>query len=254
MIVFTVNKTEYNLKYQWSEITIGEAERIMQLPISTPHQLLHNAINLDLKKGVTDKDGNLVYNHYQAQLKAMQPKDWIEMVDYMRKVIAILCNISTNTLENISYDDINHLITYGNLYTLIKDLQNGYPTMDSKVEIRYSFRYKGHTYYLPTDRDLMNDVQPAWEETSQTLIEGLNLDKMGVEGLSGLVAIFARRKGEKYSESKAIERAKHFKELDMQTAWSVFFSLSELRSTSLRIINSFLGSQVPNTVKIIRMN
>ena len=173
---------------------------------------------------------------------AFQNQNFDKNRQYAREVIACLSKIpiellneTTNGIDEF-YSDYLKKIVIG-MYDL---LPNSYEPKGIK-----SFKFKKETFYLPTEETLLNDVTPMANESVETFIEGMELrtamqDKIiRDEGLTGLAAVFARKKDTVYNEAETIKQAQEFEDLTMDNIWEVFFCLRDLFKRSEQIMNMF---------------
>ena len=221
MIKITIKEKAYKIRNNWSEILIREAGEIMALDVP------------DTLRAVYYAEGE------KEIKKAMKNYDPETYRSYFIEVLSVLSNIPRKVLESVS-----NLTEVFNLYVehIPVDLLRFEPYSFQPVNIT-EFKFKGTYYYLPTAKELFNDTQPLSDGTVEQVLEALDINAnqsaMGVDGLSGLVALLAREQGEVFSEPKALIRGAVFKDLPMSIFWEVFFCLKDLSNGVSAVMTSY---------------
>jgi len=209
-MIILVNKIKYLVRTEWSEITLAMAMEV-------------NAI--EKPKTLTAVYDSKTQEQFDVAVKQVKAADNIE---YFKKVIAVLTDAPPIILEYAE-----HKLTdfyFKHIEKIVVGLYNMYPHSYELRCIKH-FKFKGKKYYMPVEETVLNDSKPFANETAATFIEGMGLRSaiqtkvMSEQGLAGLTAVFARRRGEPFTEKVAIQRAEEFKQLTMDNHWEVFFCL-----------------------------
>ena len=97
-------------------------------------------------------------------------------------------------------------------------------------------------FKLPETVQIMDQEIPLANEPILTYTEasdifrGMKINKDDVKRLSLFMAIYCRKKGERYDERKALERQEVFMRCPMSVVWSVFFyTLRRLKDSTVTI-------------------
>ena len=213
MITIDINGQKFKGAEDWSEITIEQACRIVQLFDEEAPEKLKRLYKLeDIEP--TDED---VIKHFPA---------------FYIKVLKLWFGIP---------DDIANQITWSSATAFYKEhlerfvVSCIYQPMERFDDIT-SFEFDGETYYLPESLDKFGNYKPMAGEEAVTFIESADLELAARKIMAGrfdyaanVIAIICRPKGEKYDEGRAIERAKAFRKLPMSIYWRVFFWLMKLK-------------------------
>jgi len=254
MIVFEINKQKRQLRNDWEDVSIKQAQRLDN--ITAPAALVKSWEALKQDRILFEKQNKEVtgearvkawrehkFTHLEQATKHLTVGKMLNMQPYWRKVLAVLSNAAEEEIKGLSAEDCLHLITYGNVPHLLRQINAAFPDT-YQPQIVKDFMYDGVKYVFPDDKTLINDTQLAGTMDARSFCEILNFHRMGIHGLNGIIAMFARVKpDETFDEKTAIERARNFEGLDMATAWNVFFSLSWSSTTLLSRINMFLSNK-----------
>lgn len=273
MIVFNItdkdkNTTEHRMRNEWEDISIGQAQALGR--IGTPNVLAQNWRALEADKQAFERHAKV--NQMGAVQRQEAYKEWdfvntdktmhlltpaklLRLHKYWRAVLGVLTDTTKEQLKILSTDELLSLVTYSKIVNKMRQISNAYPD-DYVPQIVKGFSFGGKEYAFPLDQMLINDVQLAADMDARSFVELLNLDGMGLNGLNGLIAVLGRADGEGFDEKRIVAQAKSFKEIDMATAWNVFFSLANSSLTSLKTIHRYFGAVMPKAgaLKIIGMN
>ncbi len=208
-----INNKRYEVKTEWHDITLKLAKKLTEIEIPDELKLLY---------------GSKTEKEYKANL---QPAMEADNIEFCRKVINTVSDIPMGILANTN--EGVYYFYYRYLEKFIVDLYRMFPS-SYEPKGGEGFIFNGKVYKYPTEEVMLNDTKPFAYETAETFIESMDLrmamqDKViRTEGLSGLVAIYAREEGETYSEQRVIQKVKEFENLTMDIAWEVFFCLRTL--------------------------
>lgn len=221
MIAILINEKKYNIKGAWSELTIEEAGKILDIPV--PEDLLQ------VYKSDTEKEMKKAFKKYKPEM----------FKSYFMSVLEILSDIPRDVLRTVD----NLTVVFNSMVEhIVVDLITLEPWSFTPQNIKV-FQHKGEFYNLPSAEKMLNDTRPMSDTDVLQTLEALELSshqsEMGGQGLAGLVAILARKDGESFLESTAIKRAEEFKTLTMDVFWEVFFCSKALSSGVLELTTNY---------------
>jgi hypothetical protein len=222
-MVIEIEKKQYKVKTEWSEITLELAEKVNEIPKPKSLLAVYNA--------KTKEDFEI------ASKKLNRKKN----IAFFRKVIAVLGNAPIELLERTDNGIVDFY--FGYLEKIVLDLHNMYPFSYDFQKLEY-FKFKGIKFYMPRTAQIINDEKPLSDESVGAFVEAMNarsyLAKTNdLAGINAITSIFARPKDVAYTEIGSIERASMFLKLPMAYHWEVFFCLMISLSESQKIINTF---------------
>jgi hypothetical protein len=227
MIKITINKKSYKGPYRWEDITLQKFTELAAIPMPEGYEafILADA-NFDSEKMQEYLD--VVANITDQQLNEEFPA-------YYKKVIRCLTNIPDEVIELLDTEKINELYEYY-LKPFVVSLLYHFPVLRfmgnitrwEPQQIR-QFKIRFTSYYVPETVSILDQVIPFSKEPIITyseasdLFRGNRVTKDDVKRLSLFMAIYCRRKNEKYDEGKALQRQRIMMQVPMSTVWSVFF-------------------------------
>jgi len=197
MIIVMYNKKTAKIPNEWNEITIEQATKIAEL---------------DLPK-ITDDF------------------DWFQHLEFVNKVVNILTDIETNTVDPVSLVYVFQKY----LSKFVFDLNLAAPETFAP-EMISNFKHRGVVYLMPTNLEIGETIVLQHGQNTKSFIEASNLlkqfSKLKSEGMKALPLLIAsvvkRDRLERFDEVEIARRADDFKDLPMNVAWEVFFCLSLL--------------------------
>lgn len=151
---------------------------------------------------------------------------------YYRKVITCLSNIPVNLLTDEQVDDLYEWYFKPFVISLIyhKPVIHfmGQVTIYEPLLMKW-FRIGLTRFRLPETVKIMDQDIPLANEPIITYTEasdifkGMKISSGDIKRLALFMAIYCRRKGERYNEKKALERQSLMMRVPMSIVWSVFF-------------------------------
>jgi len=205
MLITEIEGKEYNIKTEWSEITIRDTKELIK---NAPPQEYIDLITGE--KEVSDEFIKELPMFYLGCIKA-------------------LSDIPESITKYFSHEIIFKFWAY------IRDKVNIIYLSQPDFKPVNSFTFKGKTYYMPEELTKNGIKYPFGNETLMTFVEsadlllaGKNLKEGKFENINLILGILAREKGEVYDEKRALEKAEMFNDLSLEVAWSVFFYLLQL--------------------------
>jgi hypothetical protein len=231
--MIAIKGKEYKAKLKWSEITIALAEKLADIELPKKLETVLKAL-IDDNVAEYDKAQDSI--SYDDLVK--------EFPIYYGKVIALMTEID---VENLQWEERTDI--FDNYFReMIIELKLLSPHTE-KIEEKF-FEFKGEKFYFPESLRLQERFIPAYKERAVTFVEGTQqtqaiqkLKDQGIGGLSMIIAVYCRKKDEKYDEDIVAKRVDEFKELTMDIGWNVFFCLFKLLALQPKIIEeSFKGA------------
>jgi hypothetical protein len=220
----------------WTELTIEEAIKIVQLPMPPMF------VNLLRSKTVDE---------YVERFDSLSAIDRIEFTKYIGDLLIICTNLTPEQVDLLQFYD-RQAIFDNYLRKYVTSLFSNAPIFEPHgVEF---FEHAGIRYEMPKSIKLYDDIMPMAGTEALQFIEGMNIAKAfydmeqkGIEALPQLIAIYCKPEGEQYDEQKVISRAVEFKKLPMSIAWEVFFCISTLLNKSAVNILESLKDRIKET-------
>jgi hypothetical protein len=251
MIQISVNNKRFKGVYTWSDITLQKFCDLAAIPMPEGYE------DFILAEGnytpeTADKTADSLATLTDEQVNDLFP-------EYYKKVIQCLSNIPAETIDTISTDDINALYEYYfkpfvvslffhvPVINFMGEVKQYQPEMIKKIRIGLQ------TFRLPETLNIMGQEIPLAKEPIITYTEasdifsGMKITKNDVKRLGLFMAIYCRKRGERYEELKTLERQSLFMKVPMSTVWSVFFYTVQRLKDSTAIIRLF--GRLPKTVR-----
>ena len=227
MISILINKKKFKGVYNWEDITLQLFCNLAAIPIPESYEAFIRA------DGLFNRDN--IDQYIENILKTTEDDLNIVFPNYYKEVVACLSNIPQKTINTLTPDQVADI--YDNYFkpfvlSLIYHIPYWYlkgqicEYIPNEVE---SFRIGWHRYYIPETVVIGGQEIPMKNEPVVSHIEacsaiiGLKLTKDDLKRLSQFMAIYCRRKGEKYTEESVIKRQNLFLKAPMSVVWSVFF-------------------------------
>jgi hypothetical protein len=227
MIQIKIGKNKFRGIYSWSDITIQKFCELADIAMPPEYDKFLQAEG----KFSIDK-----MDDYLAEISKITDKQLNEEFPvYYRQVVKCLTNIPDSILDKLDPKKINELYEYYFKPFVISIIYNipfihfmGQLTPWQPENIK-SFRIGLQKFYLPKSVNILNEDVPLAKEPIITYIEasnvfqGMRLTTDQLERMALFMAIYCRKKHERYNEQKTAERKELFMKTPMSVFWSVFF-------------------------------
>lgn len=227
MITIKINNKRYKGIYLWKDITLQRFCDLAAIPMPEGYEgyiLADGKFSVD----TIDQYVQAVSNITEEQINITFPR-------YYRKVIACLTNIPEKIIWMLPDDKVNDLYEYY-FKPFVASLLYHTPVIhfmgqvvayepEKIKKVRIGLR----TFRLPETVNIFDQEVPLAKEPIITyteasdLFRGMKISKDDVKRLALFMAIYCRKKREKYDERKALERQNLFMKVRMSVVWSVFF-------------------------------
>lgn len=222
----TIGNKNYEIK---EVLTLKNAIKLMELPMPESLKELYDSILLN--------DKMKTYKELHSKLTSKQL--YKEHPKFYGEVLKTVSDIPDNVVHYIDPESrIEFYTDY--IEADFLDIYFGIPN-NYKCQNITEFEFKGVEYQMPESLNLFDKLIPAYNETALTFTEASDimvkvhdLKDVGIKAMSGIVAIYCRKKGEKYNEKLVIERDKLFLGLPMSVIWEVFFCITKLLNLSAK--------------------
>lgn len=246
MRTINIGKDKHEFISDWSEMTIRTFGELCKIEIPEKLKALWQSTLSGEKEwdaafeAVTERDQISVFPEYFGRVMALltkMPDEIIEQVDW--------------ELRSQFYYEYLHPFVLSTLYDIPVTKDQG-KTVPYKPKSIRSFKHRDEKYDLPKTLRILGENVPMAEEPIVTFAESADIEaamaeigNKGAEALAMLIAVYARKPGEAYSQKRSLKRSRAFQELDMATAWSVFFYIAELtEGSALNLKSSLKPSEV----------
>lgn len=229
MITISIGKKKYKGIYSWDDLTLRKYCELASIPMPEGYE----AFILADGKFSTDK----LQEYVDAVSKITDKQLNEDFPAYYRRVVLCLTNIPERVLNEVPNELIAEryeyffkpfvlsLIYHKPVIHFMGQLRDYEPGYISKGRVRIGWSY----YYLPETVNIEGENIPLQKEPILTYTEAcdifrsMKVSKDDVNKLALFMAIYLRRKGERYNEMKALKRKDKMMSLPMSVAWSVFF-------------------------------
>jgi len=227
MIIIRIGKRKYKGVYRWDDVTLQRFCDLAAIPMPEGYEdyiLADGKFSVDTIEEYIDA----VLNITPEQINELFPA-------YYRKVIGCLTNIPDKVIEGLPLEKVNDLyevyfkpFVVSLIYhtPVIHFMGEVTPYQPEQIK---KFRIGLRKYYLPQSVRVMDQEIPLMREPIITYTEasdifrGMKVSKEDVKRLALFMAIYCRKKREKYDERKALNRQEKFMRIKMSVVWSVFF-------------------------------
>ncbi len=228
MVEVVINKRSYHFNTEWEDITIQEAINLRVLLDNIPEKL--KAVYDCYVTKETKKNKEELGKKLEAALMEITKEEEIrEFPEFYGEVIMMLSDIPKSVIKRVLWRERVRIYDRMCLQIVISLLWE--PKHIKPVK---SIQLGKEILFGPEDKKILDEVRPMGHSQSVTFTESTDLELFSEEMKGGkysvwpnIISIVYRPEGEEYDEDKSLKRAEKLKELDMKTAWGVFFYLKE---------------------------
>ena len=229
MITIRIGNKKYKGIYSWDDISIKQFSTLAAVSIPEKYR------DYELADGSYDPDKPDSVVTYANIIENLTSKDLSDVFpDYYRSVICVLTNIPESVINTLSVDRITEI--YEHVKPFVLSLIYHAPvTYNMGVIEPYeapmlkSFRVGMNKFYFPKslhvngqDYPLFSETAGAYTEASDTL-GTMTFNKDDIKRFAQFMAIYCRKRKERYSDNIVLKREKIFLNVPMSIVWSVFF-------------------------------
>jgi len=256
MITIKINRRKYRGVYSWKDITLKQFCALAAIPMPEGYEAY---IIADGKFTVEN------IKEYAEEVSKLTDKQiHEEFPAYYREVITCLSNIPASVV--LTGEQVHELYDFY-FKPFVASLIYHIPVISFMGKLRKyqpenikEFRIGLRRYYLPETVRIMEQDIPLKKETivayseASDIFRGIKISRDDVNRLVYFMAIYCRRRKEKYDEKMVLRRKDLFMRVSMSTVWTVFFyTLRQLPdySTAIRLFGS-LPKTLQETVSAAR--
>jgi hypothetical protein len=254
MIRITINKKKFKGVYSWDDITLQRFCDLAAIPIPEGYEAYILA------------DGNFSIEHIDRYIedvsKITEKQINEDFPVYYRKVIGCLTDIPLQVIESMTADQVNDTYEYY-FKPFVMSLFYFTPVVRFMGQITTyeppkvkSIRIGSHRFKLPETINIQGqEIALANEPVivhadAIDIFGGAVMSKNNINQMALFMAIYCRKKGEKYNDRVANERKDLFMKCPMSVVWSVFFYTLRRITNSITIIQLF-GS-LPKPIREVK--
>jgi len=255
MIKITLNGKKYKGVYSWKDIDLSTFCILASIKMPEGYE---DYVIADGKFSTETID-----NYIQVVSKITDKQLNEDFPEYYRKVISCLSNVPA---KKLTLDQVNDLYDWYFKPFVISLIYHtpvihfmGQVQQYEPEQIR-SFRVGFNRFYVPESITISGQQIPMANEPIITYTEasdvfkGMKVSKDDVKRLSLFMAIYCRKKNERYDERKALERQSLMMKVPMSIVWAVFFYTVRRLPDSTLITQLFgkLPKQIHEKVQAVR--
>ena len=246
MIIIRVNKKKYKGVYGWDDISLKLFSELAMIEMPPKYEafiLAHGNIEAEKKESI---------DNFIKAASEITDKELNEIFPgYYRKVIRCLTNIPDDILSSASGEDITGLYDkYFKPFILSLIYHVPVDSLFGKI-VEYippypgSFRVGNSRFYLPQTVRIMDQDIPLADEPvisyteAGDIFRNMRISNDDVKRLALFMAIYCRKRGEKYDEKTVLKRSDLFMATKMSIVWSVFFYTVRRMHDAVLIIRLF---------------
>jgi hypothetical protein len=251
MIRITINKKRFFGVYSWEEMTLQRFCDLASIPMPDGYE---GYIIADGKFSTENIDE---YIHAVEKITDKQLKE--DFPAYYRKVILCLSDIPESLLSDELVNDLYEwhfkpfvlsLIYNTPVIHFCGQVQQYQPETVKWFRVGLNwFKLPETVRVMDQDIPLANEPIISYSEASD-IFRGMRISSGDVKRLSLFMAIYCRKRGEKYSERNALERQPLMMRVPMSIVWSVFFYTLRRLPGSLTTIRLF--GRLPKQIHEVR--
>lgn len=250
-----VNGKKYKGVYRWKDVSLQKFCDLASINMPDGYE---EYIIADGKFSTETVD-----KYVQSVSKITEKQLTEDFPEYYKKVISCLSNVPINELTS---DEVNDLYEW-HFKPFVVSLLYHTPVIHFMGLIKAyepeqikGFRIGLDFFKLPETVRILEQEIPLAKESilsyteASDIFRGMKVSKDDVKRLSLFMAIYCRKRGEKYDERKALERQSLMMKAPMSVVWSVFFyTVRRLRDSSQTIqLFGKLPKQIREVVQGVR--
>ena len=255
MIRIGFGNLKFNLIDRWTELSLEKFIELSEIEI--PAKLLE-LYTLSAKLSIAEgHELEALTNQWNQLNESISFEDNIKTFpEYYGKVIFVLSDADYSIIDQMPsetreqiYSSILKGFVLSLLYLNPVDLIKGEirPYTPASMD---EFLIEDQTFLFPGELKIMGEKVKFAREPIISFAEACDIDiannelaSDGIKKLPLFMAIYCRRKGEKYSEMKVLERTELMQKCSMDIVWALFFYIG--KSMQKFMIDTILSLKVP---------
>lgn len=231
MLILKFWEKEWRFCNEWQDLTIRQAARLQDVVSVLPS----NFIEILRLTFFSDKDDANVKDKITELQNGISLEENLKTIPKIYgDIINVLTDIDRATIDKILPDDRVYLV---NTYLLKFVIGVIFTPIDFAAnQNKKQFTFKGETYNIPqseyykisgnvVEKPLPNTTAIEFTEAADLSIAAEKMKSGKIKSLPNIIAILCKKDNEVYNETVSLKRAELFEDLDMQTAFEVFFCL-----------------------------
>jgi hypothetical protein len=251
MIKGKLNNIEFEFVDRWSELTLSLFIKIANIEVP-PKLMAMEIANIRIVSAVTKKEKEKAEKELTEAENAILEDDIIKHFPiYYGKLLEVLID-NKEAVDMINWKDRTSIYEFNiKQFVLSMILENPVQSLNNKLvpyspkEIEF-FNVGKEKFYMPESVRLFGEIVPMGNEPIISFSESVDMDLArqglidgGINKLAFFMAVYCRKKGEKYNQQNTIARQDLFNDLTMDVVWSVFFYIAKLTSESMKTLAYF---------------
>jgi hypothetical protein len=240
--IVTPDHGQFESASEWKDITLKQFEALSELEM--PEKL--RDLWIAASRGESEKYDAMIESISSAEHMGINAEYFRDVMDVLTTVPRNILDITEWSLVTDFYYEYLHQFVISTFYQLPQVKGNQRMEQFTPPKIK-QFNYRDHTYYLPTSLHIFGEEIPmgnekiaAFAEAADIEIAFKDMEEKGTKKFAVIVGIYCREKNQEYNQKEAMQRAEAFRNLDMETVWSVFFCILELYKKSMSEMDRFL--------------
>jgi hypothetical protein len=245
VITVTINDHTFHVFNEWKDITIERASRVHAIKMPPT---LRKCYEVALNHSISEDEAK---RQHDEATKEISFEDQYKVIPkYFGEVLLELSDLPREMITKIDVISIRAIY-----HTYLKKIVEGIHFIPSDYQPNQinRFEFEGETYFLPTDKKVFGQSVPMVDLTALEFTESADLaielakinESKDLSRIANLISILCRKQGEAYDEDVCLRRGEAFKNLSMDLAWDVFFSLTApLALLSQSMTTSFLTKEM----------
>jgi hypothetical protein len=192
----TINKETYNLKTEWSDMTLEDASKLLRVEV--PEVLKTCYDELKKKKG-----------DFEGEYAKIETKDLIKTLPaFYSELLGVLSDIPKELINKTGYED-RTAYYFDFIEPLYVPLYLQSPVHEPKYPEK--FTHRDVEYHFPKSLKVFSQHIPMYEEEAISFVEESdimiavsNMGQNGFGSMAEVAAVMCREEGEDYDEAKRI--------------------------------------------------
>lgn len=231
MLILKFWEKEWRFCDKWQDLTIRQAARLQDVVSVLPSNFIE-ILRLTL---FSDKDDVSVKDKITELQNGITLEENLKVIPQIYgDIINVLTDIDRMTIDKILPGDRVYLVNNYLLKFVVGVIFTPIDFIAHKNKKQFTF--KGETYNIPqseyfkisgnvVEKPLPNTTAIEFTEAADLSIAAEKMKGGKIKSLPNIISILCRKDNEVYNETVSLKRAEMFEDLDMQTAFEVFFCL-----------------------------
>lgn len=263
MIRVKYGEITFNLLDRWSEISLDKFIELADVDI--PEKLIQ-LYTLSAKIAQASKQElSLLSSQWDELNKAITYEDNIKIFpEYYGKVISLMSDASDEVIDTIEpeareelYESVLKGFVLSILFVNPVDVVNGKIKPYNPPSVS-NFELDGEVYHFPESINIFgkevrfaNEQILSFAEACDIDIANNGLKNEGIKKMGMFMAVYCRKKGEKYKENITLQRKDLFNKVSMDIVWALFFCIDRYTRTYMECsLSSLLQAKAKRQMEL----